>query len=405
MGGGGQGVAGATDGSSSDDGASSGGLPLPMPDGTTTSGAAADSTDTGIPVAGSSSTGDAVDDDESDGTSTTGPVTCTARDWWDSDWRHRRTLVLDNEDVSDTLQDFPVLVRLNSNRIGYAQTQDDGADIRFVAGGQVLAHEIEAWDEAGDSFVWLKIPELPEEGETPPPFHMYYGNDAVGDGSEPAEVWTNGYTSVHHMGTMADSTVTGHDGIPIGGPTVTAGPAGPATSFDGVDDHILLPDEADYDYGNSLTVEVLLRVESFTVNHQAIVTKGDDAWRLHRDEDGSTISFGTTGFFGSNDTGADSSIADGLWHGVAVSLGGDRKRPYVDGVREANELYLESVDETDHPVMIGENASATGRFFHGDIDEVRISGTGRSQAWLETSHRAMLDLGVVLYGALEDCAG
>ncbi|MBL4687436.1 MAG: DUF2341 domain-containing protein, partial [Nannocystaceae bacterium] len=354
---------------------------------------------------GTGSTGDVAA--EESGTTSVVPTECVPVGWWDVAWGHRRQLLIDNEDIGETLSSFPVLVRLNANRVDYVQTQDDGADLRFVAadGFTRLDHEIEEWNEQGDSFVWVRIPEIPEQGTMPPPIMMYFGNDGAADASAPAGVWSNAYISVHHMGTMTDSTGTGHDGLPAGGPVPGLGVIGPATVFDGQDDSVLLPLEGDYDFGNSMTLEVFFRVESFTSDWQAIVTKGSDAWRLQRNESDDDLAYHTNDGLGAWGLDGDVSVNDGAWHGAAISLNSDDKRIFVDGLMRDETLFLFNISENNSPVMIGGNADEPARFFHGEIDEVRLSETGRSQAWLEASYRAMLDQGIVLYGEPEACAG
>ena len=82
-------------------------------------------------------------------------------DWWDSDWSHRQQLTFDNLAQTETLTDFPGLVILNSSNIDYAQTKDDGSDLRFFAAdGTPLAYEIDQWNEAGDSSVWVRVPQI-----------------------------------------------------------------------------------------------------------------------------------------------------------------------------------------------------------------------------------------------------
>lgn len=365
--------------------------------------------------AASDTTGVAVDDtagDESSddttsdgGSEDTGQALCLDSTWWGPLWERRRELVLDNEDVEETLVDFPVLVRLNSARVDYSLTKDDGTDVRFVLadGFTVLPHEIESWDEAGDSFVWIKLPSLPEDGNATPLLHMYYGNDAALDASLPAQVWSNGYRSVHHMGQLTDSTGLGHDAAAIGGVTEVQGAVGRASAFNGLDGHAVLPAEQDYDFGGGMTVEALVRVDGFSVNWQALVTKGDSAWRLHRYEGENTVAFSNNTTLGSDSMSAGVNMLDAAYHSVAMSLGGDNKRVFVDGVLIDSDLYLLNISGNDEPVMFGENSQATGRFFHGVMDEVRISGSGRSIEWLQTSHRAQRDLGLVLYGVEESC--
>ena len=81
-------------------------------------------------------------------------------------WLKRVKLVFTNT-VSEELTDFPVLVVLDSERISYTETLDEGQDIRFVdADGTMLPHEIESWNEAGSSYVWVKVPSIPASSST-----------------------------------------------------------------------------------------------------------------------------------------------------------------------------------------------------------------------------------------------
>lgn len=351
----------------------------------------------------SSTTGDATLD-STGGESSTGDPLCSADGWWGPLWTHRRRLFIDNEGLGGSIGDFPLLVRLNSDRIDYSVTQNNGQDLRFIAsdGVTVLSHEVELWNESGDSFVWLKVPEIPPGDQGMPVIDLYFGNDEALDTSEPAAVWTAGFTSVHHMGSMADATGTGHDGTPNGGPVETEGLVGRGTLFDGEDDHIVLPDENHYDFEDDITVEVVLRVDAFDIDFQAVVTKGDNAWRLQRDGNGNDLAFANNDFWGT-DTLTTGNINDGQWHVVAMTLGGSDKRIFVDGSLADDRFYLENIDETNELVMIGENAGATGRYFEGVIDEVRISGNERSSTWLSLSNRSIRDQGLVLYGPLDAC--
>ncbi|RLE11923.1 hypothetical protein DRJ04_07140 [Candidatus Aerophobetes bacterium] len=108
--------------------------------------------------------------------------------WWDTDWQYRRKLVFDNSGQTENLVDFPVLVKLNSSRIDYSSTQDNGEDIRFVdPDGTVLSYEIESWDESGASIVWVKVPQI-DGGSTTDYIWMYYGNSSATDGQNAADV-------------------------------------------------------------------------------------------------------------------------------------------------------------------------------------------------------------------------
>ena len=67
-----------------------------------------------------------------------------------------------NSAQSENLANFPVLVVLDNSRIDYNNTQNNGEDIRFYDADNVtlLSHEIEEWNESGQSYVWVNIPQI-----------------------------------------------------------------------------------------------------------------------------------------------------------------------------------------------------------------------------------------------------
>ena len=113
--------------------------------------------------------------------------------------------------------DVPVAVRLSESISGfsYADFQSsDGGDLLFTdESGNALAHEIEKWDESGESVVWVKMPAFGAGRK----LSAYYGGAA--NAQNAAGVW-GGYVGVWHMaeadGTVADATGNGHDAVPGG---------------------------------------------------------------------------------------------------------------------------------------------------------------------------------------------
>src|SRR5262245_12105416 len=165
-------------------------------------------------------------------------------DWWDPQWSRRVKLSLDNAS-GEALADFPLLVTLDSNRIDYADTLDDGADIRFVAddGLTVLPHEIERWNETGTSHVWVGVAAIPAMSDSGF-VTMYYGNAAALFDEDASGIWETTFAAVYHLsddpgapgGKIADST--GHllDGVAVGltAADQAAGQVGGGLHFNGM---------------------------------------------------------------------------------------------------------------------------------------------------------------------------
>ncbi|NIQ81051.1 MAG: DUF2341 domain-containing protein, partial [Anaerolineales bacterium] len=172
--------------------------------------------------------------------------------WWDGSWSKRRKITFDNLTQTENLTGFPVLIKLDSTRIDYAQTQDQGQDIRFVDSDDttLLSHEIEEWNESGISSVWVKVPQIDGSSDTDS-IWMYYGNPSATDGQNRNAVWDSNFKGVWHLkesgtGTadeFADSTSNNNHGQGGKGysgytPTQSAGQIGYGQTFDGVNDLI-----------------------------------------------------------------------------------------------------------------------------------------------------------------------
>lgn len=342
---------------------------------------------------------------DTEGSSTTAVAMCTTDPWYDPGWSARRRLDIDNTGFDGSLSGFPALLRLTPAVIDYDAMANDGSDLRIVADDHAteLPYEIEQWVDGGSSFVWVRVPSIPDEGSTPPSLYMYYGNPGATPGQNAAGVWDDDFVSVHHFADFTDATGDGHDGMGANLPAIAAGPTGPSGQFDGVDDRVELPMalESDYDFMSAFTVSTLIRVDAFTIGWQAIVTKGDDAWRMHRHANTSTVGFGTD-FGGNDNTAGTTPIDDGAWYHVTIIMDGFTKRIFVDAALDVQDF--ESATETSNsPVWFGDNADQQGRFFHGGLDEIRISSVARSDTWIDAESRDLIDGTLIAFGAEEPC--
>jgi hypothetical protein len=92
----------------------------------------------------------------------------------------------------ETLEDFPVLVRLGTNVSGFSYAQfasPAGGDLRFAdsSGTVSLPYEIDQWNDAsGNSTIWVQVPALSSTNDF---IWAYWGNPA---GVTPADYTTNG---------------------------------------------------------------------------------------------------------------------------------------------------------------------------------------------------------------------
>ena len=110
---------------------------------------------------------------------------------------------------SETLKDFPALIKIPDGLTGfdYADTAENGRDIAFFgADGKPLAHEIDTWNPEGDSYIWVRVPELTKSttisakwgsSQTSKPRNSK--TSKLGD-----SVWNDDYLAVWHFSKFAN---------------------------------------------------------------------------------------------------------------------------------------------------------------------------------------------------------
>ena len=129
------------------------------------------------------------------------------------------TLTVANDAVLETQTDMPVLVRLSTAISGFSYSDfalPEGGDLQFMdSAGNVIPHEVDTWDESGESLVWVKLPTCANGTQ----FKCLYGSGNPSPASS-ADTWSR-YGAVLHMNgesgsNMEDSSGNGRYGLPCG---------------------------------------------------------------------------------------------------------------------------------------------------------------------------------------------
>lgn len=121
---------------------------------------------------------------------------------------------------TETLTGFPALVRLSASNDAYGFSYSDCVngkdDLWFEdADGTLIPHDVDTWNETGDSYVWVRIPSLSNGAK----IVMHWGAARTAEQTcTSADTWA-GYVGVWHMnetGTTAepDKTANGLDATP-----------------------------------------------------------------------------------------------------------------------------------------------------------------------------------------------
>lgn len=340
-----------------------------------------------------------------------------------ADFERSFTITFPGYSDTETLTDFPVLVRLSAarNAFDYSKCKvANGGDLRFSdADGNLLASEVDTWNPDGESLVWVKVPSLDQDTI----ITAHYGC-ASPAAITTSDVWSNGYLGVWHLNgdtsPLSDSTGGGKNFtrsndhvnmVSLGG----AGIIGNAPEFamlenqDGTHDGYIRVSDSDSKFAGmaTMTIEMWVFQREFATNRRFLYKKQGNDTALdftltYPDYSGKSrlgFAFATT-----NKQENVSAITKTLynrysdegtnvWRHFALvfdSIDAQRLQAYVNGANNnssddsvaLNQGY--SVLPNGGDLYLG-NLSAK-RAFPGKIDEFRISSVARSAAWVKATY-------------------
>lgn len=316
-----------------------------------------------------------------------------------------RAVVFDNSSSASDLVDVPVLVALDSSKIPYEAVTDPATDLRFTDDSGDLAFEVEQWDPAGESVVWVRVPRIPARSTTTS-ILMYFGPDAGGHAAS-AAVWRD-FALVYHGdgGTSAvDSTVAAMPTADLDTgvlPELAApGVIGSATKFAGL---------SGQNVTFSSTDGLLSGWDQFTIElwmapnyPEPILLGGDEPmvfgktggpislgrmWNTDK-VDGAPLTMQVDCNFDSNVLYPQLYIPNREWSYVTYTYDGQFLWTYRNGVAigvDANPMTL-ALATGSQSFLIGGEQSRTPIL--GAIDEVRLSKVYRETDWILAQYLAM----------------
>jgi len=340
-------------------------------------------------------------------------------------WKYRTSITINHNKVAGDLTDFPVLIS-----IVYAGLRDkaqiDGDDILFMddtGEANQLYHEIEYFDRSSSELIaWVNIPSISSSADTI--FYMYYGNPNSVNQQLPEKVWDNNFVAVYHMDgndytDIDDSVSNNHDVVGVQGNPVYKQTGKVGFCVDFYDDSLNVADSNDLSFtdgsGNDkpMTLETWVKCDDNTIIGETnpILSKyehnniewyflkypdGTDRGQLYiiQDSNGAGINRLTeTGLnVGNSGWNYFSAVYNGDETGYGISF-------ILDGNYEAGDQFTNphynGMENTNAQLRIGAYYTDSGGgawyYWHGLIDEVRISKIARTTDWLKTSYNTMND--------------
>jgi len=175
-------------------------------------------------------------------------------------------------------------------------------------------------------------------------------------------------------GNADDSSGNGLNGTIHGSAAiVTDAVRGNVLSLAGDGDYVDCGNDALFDITDSITVAAWVKVDAFNKSFQAVITKGDETWKLTRSSQTNSMAFSCnlSGVGAMSANGA-VNVNDGQWHHVAGVYDGSKVDLYVDSALDISVSASGSINTNTAAVMVGQNAVWPGRWWLGLVDDVRI---------------------------------
>lgn len=209
-----------------------------------------------------------------------------------------------------------------------------------------------------------------------------------------------------------DSTSNAQHGtkINIDKPPDATGKVGQAQHFNPSDTAVEIPDQTYY--RNPATVEALFKLDTW-IESQKLLFQGDSGGNYW------TMDFRNNyirGIWSSTDNGGDQIIVAGdddlsapdtNWHQFVMTRDATNLALFYDGAAEADSGNNDDLQDLDYAYAMqmgrrkNDDAPNDDGYFDGYIDEVRISDSVRSAAWLKATYNTLWD-SLLTYGAEEE---
>lgn len=291
--------------------------------------------------------------------------------------------------LSGMLTNFPALVAFSNNVDGSEFDYGDflstnGYDLRFwtnvACSGTEVSYEVEQWNTAGVSYVWVKVPLFSNNcsiwaswGETATQPNYCTNGDT----------WTEGYLAVYHFDQtngvedLTDSTSNRYHCTQSGNPTSVVGKISYAEGFS--DNNYLNTGSGIPDYPSVVTESAWIKTTEATAIILAKRHAGGYPWpTLMLAGNKAVISVDDDGY--RNDIPSTTSVNNGEWRYVTGVKSGTTYSIYVDGVLEATETDARGMDGSGD-LHIGHHGS-WGDYFNGQLDEIRVANVVHSSNWI-----------------------
>ncbi len=304
--------------------------------------------------------------------------------------------------VYENVNNFPVLVRLNSSNFNFSEAKANGEDLLIIKPDKdstPLPFEIERWDStAGQAEIWVRMDTI-YANSTRLAFQLMWGNAEVENVPQKTPVFdtANGFGGVWHLSEQSslqakDATQNGFEGI-MNNVKSGEGIIGRAALFSDNSSFITMDNTAsgklNFPADGRFSVSAWVNSDSVTSN-RIVVCKGDLQYYLKVQNNNWRFSNYLDSPAGWDFTEYPYSF--GNWIHLYGVRDGAAQYLYVNGVcvdsTISHDLNPDPRNES-FDVEIGRRLlpdSSDGLYFSGVIDEVRICTKARNASWIKLTY-------------------
>jgi hypothetical protein len=316
--------------------------------------------------------------------------------WWNVSWSKRVPIYISDYYFNTPVNNFPVGINISSTIGGACKANGD--DLRFTLDDNttLLNYEIDTWNPAGTSLVWVNVTYI--DANNPTLIWLYYGNAGATRGQNPYGTWDGNYLCVLHCSNayeLYDSTQHNRN-FTIGNVGTNAtGAWGGAILFDGDNDYYHTGSAGAFNFSTQdFMIEVFTNQPARDANYRHYVSKGK-AGSLCRMTFFSGSSTSLRDIRGdvvdAADKGAYPLAGNGLygynnwWHYNSMRYDATNLILEMDGNLFAAvkaTAGIGTLDVAAHSFTVGSTYAGNANWMEGSLDEIRIStNTSRNETW------------------------
>lgn len=304
----------------------------------------------------------------------------TSHAWWNEDWTARKKITLSNP--AGEVADAPVLIRLHTGNFDFLSANENGSDLRVVAGDDKteLKFHIEKWDGLNQlALVWVMLPKLGATAEA----WLYFGNAEATPASN-AKATYDAASAVYHFneatGNPADSSVLAANASAFSGTRIAASFANGGIQFA---------------EGQSLSLPGVTANGGWSVS-MWLKPSALDGTLMQASGLSAVMAGGLLNVqAGGASVVATAPLVTGKWQHVAVVIETSTLRLYVDG-KPAGEVA---------GAALPAGSFILGNGYRGEADALQLAGVARSAAWVAVAAAQGADGALVILGEDETSEG